>query len=76
MSDFLPKMTRIRKQVLYIRTTLAKTGMNDNSSPICPECGFTRLKIFIHDDSMKLECHKCYWQDNYMRIRKNGEGIV
>lgn len=75
MSDINTTMKRINRHVLFIRTTLHHNGYNPNS-PICPECKSNRLDLFIHEANINIRCSHCFWEDNYMRIRKRGEGVI
>lgn len=42
----------------------------------CPICGKSVIRLNITNNEVKINCTVCYWEEYYIRIKKNGEGLV
>lgn len=68
---------KINFHVFVITRTLNASGRNDNgeTKPICPNCKSEFLRCRFDNHCAKITCHKCFWEQNYVRIHKNHEVI-
>lgn len=56
----------------FVRTLNANENPNNKDTmPKCPNCNSDFLRLRADTKSCIIRCHNCFWEEYYIRIRKN-----
>lgn len=78
--DITRQMERAVKQVkqiipnmpfLFVRSLNAINATNESDLPKCPACNSKLLRLRADNRHAVITCHACFWEEYYIRIRKN-----